>query len=153
MNPWFKQVIVLSHPALLVCGLMSLGCLCWAEDEFELPPLSYSATHPTDAIAELRSRLETNTNLISSTHDKGFLEALLSLLHVPRESQMLVFSKTSLQRQRISPGNPRGIYFSDNCYVGWVPGGDIEIISFDPVIGATYGQCHGANDPRGSHAR
>jgi len=50
----------------------------------------------------------------------------------------LVFSRTSLQRHRISPDNPRAIYFSDDMYVGWVPGGLIEITSVDPQLGPIF---------------
>ncbi|NBX35504.1 hypothetical protein EBR16_09150, partial [bacterium] len=63
---------------------------------------------------------------------------LLEQLQVPVESQLLVFSKTSLQRALISPVNPRALYFSDDAYVGWVPGGAMEITVFDPVLGATF---------------
>jgi hypothetical protein len=38
----------------------------------------------------------------------------------------------------ISPTNPRALYFSDEAYVGWVPGGAVEITVFDPVLGATF---------------
>ena len=52
------------------------------------------------------------------------------------ESQILVFSTTSLQLSKISPRNPRAIYFSNDVYVGYVPGGMLEIIGIDPELGA-----------------
>ncbi|MBL8900724.1 MAG: hypothetical protein JNM84_24040 [Planctomycetes bacterium] len=52
----------------------------------------------------------------------GRLLALLEALEIPLDSQVLVFSKTSLQRDYISPRSPRAIYFSDEAYVGWIPG-------------------------------
>ena len=51
---------------------------------------------------------------------------------------MLVFSKTSLQRGRIRPERPRALYFSDTAYVGWVPGGLIEVITIDPHLGPVF---------------
>ncbi|MEM6365920.1 MAG: hypothetical protein AAF745_15940, partial [Planctomycetota bacterium] len=55
------------------------------------------------------------------------------------ESQVLVFSKTSLQRSRISPANPRAIYFNDDVYVGWVRGSSLlEISTADPKLGAAF---------------
>lgn len=52
---------------------------------------------------------------------------------------MLVFSKTSLQRERISPARPRAIYFSDDAYVGWVQYGRVlEISAVDPRQGAIF---------------
>lgn len=109
-----------------------------AEDEFEMAPLNYSQTKPRDAAADLELRLKQNPNLLAAKTDKEFVIALLRELNVPVESQMLVFSKTSLQRGRISPDTPRAIYFNEQSYVGWVPGGEAEIMSFDPQLGATF---------------
>jgi hypothetical protein len=50
-----------------------------------------------------------------------------------------VFSRTSLQVDRIAPWSPRAIYFADEVYVGWVQGGPImEIASVDPRLGAVF---------------
>ena len=57
---------------------------------------------------------------------------MLEVAGVPEASQVLVFSKTSLQHRLISPSNPRAIYFNDNCYIGYVPGGLIEYGDADP---------------------
>ena len=138
MHPRSDSIQRLELVGLLLCFLVLIYDRAWAEDEFELPPLSYSATEPNDAVTRLRRNLGTHPDLLKAPSDKGFLERLIEELHVPKESQMLVFSKTSLQRERIHPSNPRAIFFSDDAYVGWVPGGDIEITSFDPVLGAIY---------------
>ena len=69
----------------------------------------------------------------------GYLRSVLKLLYVPVSSQGLVFSKTSLQLFRISPSNPRAIYFNDNVYVGWVRSGEvIEVSTADPNLGAVF---------------
>lgn len=65
-----------------------------------------------------------------SRNDK--LRALLQVAGVPEASQVLVFSKTSLQLKLIGPSNPRAIYFNDNCYIGYVPGGLVEYGDADP---------------------
>lgn len=65
-----------------------------------------------------------------SKNDK--LRAILKVAGVPEASQVLVFSKTSLQHRLISPSNPRAIYFNDDCYIGYVPGGLIEYGDTDP---------------------
>jgi len=60
-------------------------------------------------------------------------------LNVPESSQVLVFSKTSLQRGRISPQMPRAIYFSDEVYVGFCRNGDVlELSAVDPKLGAVF---------------
>ena len=68
----------------------------------------------------------------------GRFKDLLDELKVPIESQVLVYSKTSLQNDRISPWKPRALYFSEEYYVGWVQGGNIEIISCDPDLGPVF---------------
>jgi hypothetical protein len=68
----------------------------------------------------------------------GYLPALLKTLHVPVESQLAVFSKTSIQSLRIEPSNPRVLYFNDSVIVGWVRGGFIEIAAQDPAQGIQF---------------
>ena len=68
----------------------------------------------------------------------GYLPALLEALHVPVESQMAVFSKTSIQSLRIEPANPRVLYFNDSVAVGWVRGGFIEMAAQDPGRGIHF---------------
>jgi hypothetical protein len=51
---------------------------------------------------------------------------------------VLVFSKTSLQNSLINRHNPRAIYFSMNAYVGWVPGGKVEVIIEDETLGPVF---------------
>jgi hypothetical protein len=71
--------------------------------------------------------------------DHGFLISVLKQLKVPVSSQVLVFSKTSLQSERISPKTPRAIYFNDDVYVAWVQGAALmEIMSIDPERGSAF---------------
>jgi hypothetical protein len=52
---------------------------------------------------------------------------------------MLVFSRTSLQTDRIAPWAPRALYFNDEVYIGWVQESPIiEVASVDPVEGARF---------------
>ena len=53
--------------------------------------------------------------------------------------RVLVFSKTSLQRDRISPSTPRALYFNDDTYLGYIPGSPlIEISTGDPKLGGVF---------------
>ena len=105
--------------------------------EYEQPPISYSATTPQDAIARLRPRLASG-QLAFGDRDRDVLKTLLSELRVPPASQLLVFSKTSLQRGGSRPDRPRALFFSETTYVGWVPGGLIEIATIDPALGPVF---------------
>jgi hypothetical protein len=109
-----------------------------AQDFFELPPLKYSETASNDAVAKLAKEIEMGTWNVEATDGKGFLKALLEKLGVPEESQVLVFSKTSLQNSLINQRNPRSLYFSMDAYVGWVPGGKVEVIIEDEKLGPVF---------------
>ena len=116
--------------------LASVTSVC--ADDFENPPIRYSSSPPTDAVARLQARLDAGDWKPDIAHDRTFLREVLSALEIPSESQVLVFSKTSQQNDRISPRTPRAIYFSDDVYVGWVQGGAIEIASVDPRLGPIF---------------
>lgn len=109
-----------------------------AREYFEEMPVLYSATESRDPMALLAREWEQGRNLIPDTTPLGFLRGLLEKLEVPEESQVLVFSKTSHQNRQITPQTPRALYFSDETYVGYVLGGDIEVIASDPVIGPVF---------------
>ncbi|HRE80296.1 MAG TPA: hypothetical protein PLN52_04570 [Opitutaceae bacterium] len=111
----------------------------WAQTtpDYELPPINYSAATPRDAITRLQERLNSGV-LVLEREERALLRGLLDALHIPVESQLLVFSKTSLQRNLIHPERPRALYYSDDAYVGWVPGGLIEIVTIDPLLGPVF---------------
>ncbi len=107
-------------------------------DFFELPPIKYSETASGDALAKLSEELKRGDWVVPPSSGKEFLRAVLDKLDVPEESQVLVFSKTSLQNSLISRGNPRALYFSMDTYVGWVPGGKVEVIIEDEKLGPVF---------------
>ncbi len=121
----------------LTCLAASLPARARGAETYEQPPFNYSATPPRDAIARLEKRLAAG-EVLRSGEDREILKALLRELNIPVESQVVVFSKTSLQRQLIRPDRPRAIYFTDDAYVGWVPGGLIEVTTVDPVLGPIF---------------
>ncbi|MBX9655688.1 hypothetical protein K2Y11_18895 [bacterium] len=110
-----------------------------ADDDFEQPPIEYSKSEPCNVISELQQKIDRGDERLTFDNDRGYLPSLLKLLGVPVESQMLVFSKTSLQLRRISPRTPRAIYFNDEVYVGYCQSGDVlEISSADPQLGTVF---------------
>lgn len=92
-----------------------------------------------DPIAQLQAKLD--AGLVTLAHDSvlGYLPALLKALDIPVSSQVLVFSRTSLQTDRITPWSPRALYFNDDVYVGYVLESPfLEIGSVDPVKGGMF---------------
>lgn len=124
--------------ALLLAALLA-GSLAGQQDEYELAPIHYSATEAQDVVSRLMQQLGAGEKSLDHDPQFGFLPALLQELHVPVSSQVLVFSKTSLQRTKIAPRTPRAIYFSDDIYVGYCHQGEVlEISVADPQLGAVF---------------
>lgn len=92
-----------------------------------------------DPVARLQARLASGEVTLEFDERRGYLPSLLSALDIPASSQGLIFSKTSLQVDRIAPWSPRAVYFNDEVYVGWVQQGPImEIASIDPAAGPVF---------------
>jgi hypothetical protein len=103
------------------------------------PAISYERAPVSNAVSQLNARLRTGEVTLESNGPSGYLESLLKVLHIPVESQVLVFSKTSFQAPRINPKNPRAIFFNDTVSVGWVRGGAVlELMVQDPKQGAIF---------------
>jgi len=104
-----------------------------------LDAVHYATATPDDPVARLQKKLDAGTATLVFDKDRGYLPAVLRALDVPVSSQGLVFSRTSLQVDRIAPWSPRAIYFNDDVYVGWVQNGPImEVASVDPVLGGVF---------------
>jgi hypothetical protein len=116
---------------------LSLGLVPGAEEPFERPPINYSSATPQDAISALQAKMASGQVKLEGD-DRKIVRTLLAALGVPEASQMLVFSKTSFQKDRIDPAHPRAVYFSDEAYVGWCPGGLVELAAIDPVLGPVF---------------
>lgn len=124
----------------IVAALLTLACSASLHaDEFDRPPVNYSKTDPNNPVSQLQERLSAGTAKLEYEDHFGYLRSVLRELGVPQSSQMLVFSKTSLQSRRIWPQRPRAIYFSDDVYVGFCQAGDvIEVSVADPQLGAVF---------------
>jgi hypothetical protein len=106
---------------------------------FRDEPINYLADRVRDPVAKLQNRIDRGEATLKSQPGHGYLRSVLAYLGVPVSSQTLVFSKTSFQYRKISPGSPRALYFNDNVYVGWIRDGhSLEIASFDPDQGAIF---------------
>lgn len=116
--------------------LGSAGLYLNAVDFFELGPIHYSDSEPNNLVSELAKKEYKPDG--DSHNDLDFLESVLDELNVPVDSQILVYSKTSLQKNGIFPKYPRALYFNDSTYVGYVQGGDVEVITHDPKLGLVF---------------
>lgn len=102
------------------------------------PAHEYHTRELDDPFTRLIADFESGKRELDNGSGKAFIASLLEHLDVPASSQLLVFSRTSLQTRKISGSNPRALYFNENVYVGYIPGGKIEIISLDPELGGIF---------------
>jgi hypothetical protein len=103
------------------------------------PAIAYTLTPPNDPIAQLNRQLEAGSITLARDGASGYLRSILEALHVPVESQVLVFSQTSLQASQINFLNPRALYFNDAVQVGWVRGSNLlEFTAVDPRQGVMF---------------
>lgn len=103
------------------------------------PAIDYHQVPPNDAVTQLNGRLQRGELSLDFEPVTGYLRSVLDALEVPQESQLLVFSKTSFQARKISPANPRALYFNDRVSIGWVRGGEVlELLALDPRQGAMF---------------
>lgn len=103
------------------------------------PAIEYATRPTTDAVSQLNLKIRQGSVRLKFDQQHGYLRSVLQALDVPIESQLAVFSKTSFQMYRISPSNPRSLYFNDSVAVGWVRGGPIvEVAAEDPTQGVIF---------------
>ena len=105
----------------------------------DYPFIHYSDPPVHNEIARLQKRIDDGSVKLTATPQHGYLESVLKALDIDPDSQILVFSKTSLQIDAISAATPRAIYFNDDTYVAWVQQtGMLEIVTMDADRGPVF---------------
>jgi len=101
--------------------------------------INYNKTQPDDPVAQLQKRIKRGELKIKYDSERGYLDSVLKELGIFKSSQVLVFSKTSFQRERISPRTPRALFFNDDVYIGFIPDAPLlEISTADPKLGGVF---------------
>lgn len=144
----------MTHKGILIALAVWLGSVGVVAGQLQHPTLlrnhpaiRYDSTQTNDPIARLNEQLKNGEVTLERRGPSGYLQSVLEALHVPVESQLLVFSKTSFQAPKIGPKNPRAIYFGDTLAVGWVRGGEVlEFVGQDPTQGSVFYTMTQAND-------
>lgn len=107
--------------------------------DLDAEPIRYATADAKNVVTDLQTKLKAKTAELTHDDEFGYLKSLLKAFDVPLSSQTLVFSKSSLQRGRISPKTPRAIYFNDDVTVGICKGGDVlEVAAADPNLGTVF---------------
>ncbi len=133
---------VLEKARLILLGVVLATGAVRAEEavhhRFNEAPHNYYSREPRDAFSRFLTRLGGGEVQLDAGSDKAQLVSLLAALDVPVSSQLLVYSATSFQGGLIRPANPRALYFNDEVYVGYVPGGRFEVAAIDPDLGPVF---------------
>ena len=105
----------------------------------EDPAIKYSTAPLNNAVADVNQKLEAGAIRLTFEGRGGFLRSALDALQIPVDSQLLVFSRASLQGRQIGEQNPRAIFFNDRVALGWVRDGDIiEVAAHDASAGVVF---------------
>ena len=135
-----RQVLVMACAAIAAARGIEAGQEYKSTLPIDHPAIAYLEATEPPALAAVSRRLAAGA-LKPSRGERAdaFLSQLLAELGISVHSQMLVFSKTSVQAARVSPAQPRAVYFSDEVAVAYVPGAPtIEIAAVDPVRGTMF---------------
>lgn len=107
--------------------------------DVEYPVVGYSGPATQNRIWRLQQRLDSGELKLQWEPGFGYLRSLLKALEIDPDSQVLVFSRTSLQIEHISARTPRSVYFNGDTYVGYVHGSPlIEIAAIDAEKGSVF---------------
>jgi hypothetical protein len=127
-----------SAAATLVALLVIAGTAAAGVD-LEAEPIRYSKAAADNAVSRLETKIAAGKVALAHDQKFGYLKSLLQEFDVPVSSQVLVFSKTSFQRNRIDPRTPRALYFNDDVYIGYCRDGEVlEITAVDRNLGLVF---------------
>jgi hypothetical protein len=138
----FRRLVLLNSIALfLTVGLAAFEGQFSdvSPDLVREPVIEYFSRPTSDPVATLNARLQSGHASLSFNDTSGYLRSILDALNMPVESQLLVFSKTSVQASRISPRHPRALFFTDSVAVGYIHDAPyLEFAAQDPQQGTVF---------------
>ena len=126
-------VVAASPPQL---GAQRGGMFLGSPDD---PAIAYATAPLSNVVDDLNRRLEAGSARLAFEGRAGYLASALEALALPTDSQLLLFSKASLQGRLIGPANPRALFFNDRVALGWVRDGDVlEVAAHDTRAGVVF---------------
>ena len=114
----------------------------------EDPAIKYSSSPLNNVVVDVNRRIQDGSTRLTAEGRSGFLRSALEALQIPVDSQLLVFSRASLQGKLINEQNPRALFFNDRVALGWVRGGEIiEVAAHDETAGVVFYTLDQRTDP------
>jgi hypothetical protein len=103
------------------------------------PAIAYASASLKNVVVDVNRKLQNGAIQLKFDGRSGFLQSALEALEIAADSQVLVFSRTSLQVKRINQANPRALFFNDRVALGWVRDGEvIEVAAHDAKQGIVF---------------
>jgi hypothetical protein len=103
------------------------------------PAISYSSAPVSNAVDDLNRKLEDGSARLTFEGRSGYLQSAIDALELPIDSQLLLFSKGSLQGRLVGPSSPRAMFFNDRVVLAWVRDGDLlEAAAHDEKGGVVF---------------
>jgi hypothetical protein len=103
------------------------------------PAIAYSTVPVNNVVDDLNRKLQDGSVALRFEGRSGYLASVIDALKLPSDSQLLVFSKASLQGRLISASNPRALFFNDRAALGWVRDAElIEVAAHDEKAGLVF---------------
>ena len=125
-------LVLVSNPITAQRGGMFQGS---AND----PAIAYSTAPLQNLVVDVNQKLQDGSLQLKYEGRSGYLQSALDALGIAVDSQVLVFTRTSLQAKRISQANPRALFFNDRAALGWVRDGEvIEVAVHDARQGTVF---------------
>ncbi len=105
----------------------------------EDPAIKYSTAPLNNVVADINRKIQDGAVQLTFEGRGGYLRSALEALQIPVDSQLLVFSRASLQGKQVDEQNPRALFFNDRVALGWVRGGDLlEVAAHDETEGVVF---------------
>ena len=103
------------------------------------PAIAYSTAPVNNVVDDLNRQLQDGSARLTFEGRSGYLQSVIDSLKLPIDSQLLVFSKTSLQARLVSASSPRSLFFNDRVVLAWVRDGDLlEAAAHDEKAGVVF---------------
>jgi len=103
------------------------------------PGIRYSTVSLKNAVDDLNRKLMDGSASLTFQGRSGYLRSVVEALKLPVDSQLVVYSKGSLQGRLVSPTNPRALFFSDRVALGWVRDAELlEVAAYDETAGMVF---------------
>lgn len=84
------------------------------------PAIAYATAPISNVIDDLNRKLQEGSASLTFDGRSGYLASAIEALKLPIDSQLLVFSKASLQGRLVDPSSPRALFFNDRAVLAWV---------------------------------